>query len=670
MNARTLVDAGTRSATPVASGFGDFFRYHGWLAPGVRLFRRLSFKAKAAWVSAAFVAPLLMTLTFLQADAREQISVARSERDGVAYVQPLLELLAAAQERRRVAVLGSGGLDEAQQKVDAGLRAVEAAQARYGESMHTGEAYAAFKKAHEALRGAPTRANSDETFAAHAEYVDAILDLVRSVADGSQLSLDPELNTYHMMVYAVQRGPGQLENTDRLRTLGMLSVKEQLRGREVTARRHDWMTQALALWQFIEDEAESSFQISMKAEPEAARGFDMKAADAASEALRKATAHLLGASAETPGADAVERFAQVGNDALQRQQKLAQQVLGLLDTRLQDRADRVQNRLITQVALAGAFVLLAGYLFMAFYRVMLGGLQEVSGHLREMTQGNLTTAPRPWGSDEAAELMLTLGAMQASLRRVATTVLDGSAHVLQASHEISSASQDLSQRTESTASSLEETASSMAQIGTVVARTGETVSGAGAIVRTNADAASRGSDVMAQVERTMQGIQTASNRIGEIIGVIDGIAFQTNILALNAAVEAARAGEQGRGFAVVASEVRALAGRSAAAAREVKTLIGASLTEVETGTQVVAEAGGTMRDILANANRIASMIGEIDQATREQGAGIGHVGSAIHDIDRATQQNAALVEQTAAAAATLSAQSRRLAEEIAFFKLK
>jgi methyl-accepting chemotaxis protein len=167
----------------------------------------------------------------------------------------------------------------------------------------------------------------------------------------------------------------------------------------------------------------------------------------------------------------------------------------------------------------------------------------------------------------------------------------------------------------------------------------------------------------------MTSIQVSSNKIGEIIGVIDGIAFQTNILALNAAVEAARAGEQGRGFAVVATEVRALAGRSAAAAREIKTLISTSIEQVDAGSRVASSAGTTMSEIVGNAERIASLMGEISTATREQSGGVGLVGSAVNELDRSTQQNAALVEQTSAAARALSDQAQNLAEEVSFFRI-
>jgi methyl-accepting chemotaxis protein len=266
--------------------------------------------------------------------------------------------------------------------------------------------------------------------------------------------------------------------------------------------------------------------------------------------------------------------------------------------------------------------------------------------------------------------MITLRDMEASLRVIVRNTLDSSGNVNTASEEIAAASQDLSRRTEASAAALEQTAATMTQISETVQRTSDTVAGAAGIVRANAESAKRGGEVISQVVSTMQGINASSAKIADIISVIDGIAFQTNILALNAAVEAARAGEQGRGFAVVASEVRSLAGRSAEAAKEIKRLISASIEQVERGTQVVGEAGKTIEDILGNAGRIDTLMTEIANATREQSLGMNQVGAAVHDLDQNTQQNAALVEETAAAATALSDQAARLAQEVSFFKLK
>ncbi len=239
-----------------------------------------------------------------------------------------------------------------------------------------------------------------------------------------------------------------------------------------------------------------------------------------------------------------------------------------------------------------------------------------------------------------------------------------------AANEIAAGSTDLSHRTEHTASNLQQTASSMEQLAGNVRHSADSAANANALAQTAASAASRGGDVMHQVVASMDQISGSSRRIADIIGTIDGIAFQTNILALNAAVEAARAGEQGRGFAVVAGEVRTLAQRSAEAAREIKSLIGASVESVETGSRLVRDAGSSMEDIVSGVKRVSDIIGEISAATAEQSSGIGQMNNAVTQLDQMTQQNAALVEQSAAAAESMRDQAQRLAEAVSSFRLR
>ena len=648
------------------SGFGDFFRYHGWLSPGVRLFRSISFPAKAGWVAMAFMAPLVLLLFFTTSAVLEQIDTTRSERDGVRYARALQELVPHAQNRRRAYAANAADAAEAQAKVKTAFEAVAAKQAELGKALGTDKAYAAVKQAHEALLQAPAAANADDTFAAHSAYIMAMMELMREVADGSGLTLDPEADTYHLQNIAVVRGPRLSENLARLRGMGTLALTTK-DSKELSKSRHDLMVKWMSVQGYIEEDVENSFAAVVAATPEVDKLVDMKGADEAAVAFDKAIKQqILGDQLEGDAAS----YLALGNAAVDKANQLNAKLVDRLDARLVARIERLQHTMWLKLAVALFFVALAGYLMLAFYRVMMGGLHEVSGHLKEITQGNLSTSPVPWGKDEAAELMVTMGQMQSSLRRIMGNVLQGAGQVQVASEEIASASNDLSARTEQTAASLEETAASMEQIASTVKQTAETVNGAMAIVRDNASAATRGGEVMGQVVSTMERIQTSSNKIGEIIGVIDGIAFQTNILALNAAVEAARAGEQGRGFAVVATEVRALAGRSAAAAKEIKSLIGASIEQVEQGNRIAADAGATIREIVSNADRINGLMTQISTATREQSAGVAQVGTAVQELDRSTQQNAALVEETSAASGTLSEQASQLAREVSFFKLK
>ncbi|NUP88094.1 MAG: chemotaxis protein, partial [Burkholderiaceae bacterium] len=238
-----------------------------------------------------------------------------------------------------------------------------------------------------------------------------------------------------------------------------------------------------------------------------------------------------------------------------------------------------------------------------------------------------------------------------------------------ASTEVATGNQDLSQRTEQAASNLQQTASSMEQLTATVRQSADAAAQANQLAASAAEVAQRGGQVVQQVVTTMDAINASSKKIADIIGVIDGIAFQTNILALNAAVEAARAGEQGRGFAVVAGEVRSLAQRSAEAAREIKALIGNSVDKVETGSRLVTDAGSTMNEIVASVQRVTDIIGEITAASSEQSAGLGTINVSVVQLDQMTQQNAALVEESAAAAESLRDQASRLAGLVATFRL-
>jgi methyl-accepting chemotaxis protein len=283
--------------------------------------------------------------------------------------------------------------------------------------------------------------------------------------------------------------------------------------------------------------------------------------------------------------------------------------------------------------------------------------------------GDLTHALHDDGCDETARLLQALVRMQESLRGIVAQVRESADSIQTASIEVASGNQNLSQRTEQAASNLQQTASSMEEITGTLRQSSDSATQANALASSASAVAERGGAAVAAVVQTMDDIATSSQRIAEITGTIDSIAFQTNILALNAAVEAARAGEQGRGFAVVASEVRALAQRSAEAAREIKALIGASVERVDTGAALVRNAGATMTDIVAGVQRVSQVIGEITLAANQQNQGIGEINTAVAQLDRMTQENAALVEQAAAAAEALKDQAQRLTEAVAGFRL-
>ncbi len=296
-------------------------------------------------------------------------------------------------------------------------------------------------------------------------------------------------------------------------------------------------------------------------------------------------------------------------------------------------------------------------------------LQVAERKALALAAGDLTGTPETAGGGEFATLQAALASLQQSLGDTMGRVRSATDSIGTASGEIASGNADLSHRTEQTAASLQQVASSMEQLTGTVRQSADSARQANQLASSAAGVAGRGGEVVAQVVSTMDGIHHASKKIADIIGTIDGIAFQTNILALNAAVEAARAGEQGRGFAVVASEVRNLAQRSAEAAREIKALIGASVEKVDTGSRLVADAGATMQEIVASVKRVADIVGEISAATAEQSQGIAQVNQSVSQLDQATQQNAALVEESAAAAESLREQSRHLSAVVGAFRV-
>ena len=299
----------------------------------------------------------------------------------------------------------------------------------------------------------------------------------------------------------------------------------------------------------------------------------------------------------------------------------------------------------------------------------LGAEPEALGQVAQRVSSGDLSPVHGAGAAPANSVLASLGAMQASLAHVVGQVRTASDSIATGSAEIASGNADLSQRTELQASNVQQAAASMAQMNTTVQGNADTARQAMQLAGSASTAAEKGGQVVGQVVATMDDISASSRKINDIIGVIDGIAFQTNILALNAAVEAARAGEQGRGFAVVASEVRNLAQRSAEAAKEIKGLIGASVDKVEAGTRLVSEAGSAMEDIVSQVRRVSALISEISASTIEQTTGIGKVSGSVSQLDQSTQQNAALVEQSAAAAASLEQQATRLTDVVKTFRL-
>ncbi len=327
------------------------------------------------------------------------------------------------------------------------------------------------------------------------------------------------------------------------------------------------------------------------------------------------------------------------------------------------------NARIVVLVLAGCALALAAMLAVVVTRSITSPIDLALKTANRVAAGDLSSNIQVRGKDEVSQLLVALGNMEANLSGIVSGVRQGAEHVANASDEIAQGNQDLSSRTEKQASSLVITAASMQELSVTVSQNADHARDASVLAKQASDVAAKGGDVVARAVQTMRGINESSHKIADIIGVIDGIAFQTNILALNAAVEAARAGEEGRGFAVVASEVRSLAGRSAKAAKEIKVLISTSVERVEQGTALVDEAGVTITEVVDSIRRVTDIVGEISSASAEQSEAVTMIGETLLQMEQTTQQNAALVEEMAASTDGLSSQAQALVESMAVFTL-
>ena len=507
--------------------------------------------------------------------------------------------------------------------------------------------------------------NGAQSFARHTALIAHQTELHDRVADHFGLTLDPHAATYHLIIGSSVHLPRLTEAMGQARALGsaILTKKEatveqrialgSLAGRAQTGLRE------LTLSLEKSSEADPALALAMK-EPVALVQQSVK------KVLALADEHILKTEAYTFSAD--EYLANT-TQAIDSVYALNTSAGRLLEKALTDRMQRAQ---VTAAALTAALLLVLGlgaWLALQVTRAIVSAAEQAKATAQRIAAGDLSQAIEVVGQDELAQMLMAMADMQNALTRVVGDVRQGAEGVATASSQIAQGNLDLSQRTESQASSLQETAASMEELGATVQQNAASARQANQLAQGASVVAAQGGEVVGQVVTTMRGINEASRKIADIIGVIDSIAFQTNILALNAAVEAARAGEQGRGFAVVASEVRSLAQRSAEAAKEIKGLIAASVERVEQGSTLVDQAGTTMTEVVASIRRVTDIMGEISAATQEQSSGLGAVSQAVAQMDQATQQNAALVEQSAAAAESLNSQAEQLVNSVAVFRL-
>ncbi|MEF7613042.1 methyl-accepting chemotaxis protein [Aquincola sp. MAHUQ-54] len=633
---------------------------------------QLSLARKFALV--ALLAALMLippTVMIVRADLGN-LHAAQQQQAGIAPARAVLTLVRLTQQHRGLsAVVLAGNEEMAAQR--------EAKQAQVGQELEAVAAAvralpdAALAEAAQQLAaqwrevsGAVSGRSIDgpASFARHTALIARQVDLLEDIANTSGIVLHPRRGTYFLQNGVLQHLPRLTESLGQLRALGA-TLLAQFDPRPEDRRRIELLV-AQARAQHLA--VHKSLALAVGGDPllrDAMAAQSGSADQSAAEGLRLIEEKVLPKGALLPQADYFAAITRV----IDEQFKLIDTAFGELGRTVADDAAAATQRLLAVLGLIAGLAAAALWLMWLITRVTTSSMASALRVAQSVAAGDLSVAVPAAGRDEAGQLLAALGTMRASLSRVVGTVRGNAESVATASAQIAQGNQDLSQRTEEQASALQQTAASMEQLGSTVRMNADNAVEANRLAQQASIAAGEGGGVVTQVVETMRGIQDSSRRIGDIIEVIDGIAFQTNILALNAAVEAARAGDQGRGFAVVAGEVRQLAKRSADAAREIKGLITHSVGQVDRGAELVDRAGETMQGVVAAIQRVTDIMGGISAASGEQSTGVSQVGEAVSQMDHATQQNAALVEESAAAAESLKLQARQLVDAVAVFRL-
>lgn len=643
------------------------------------MFSNMSVKRRFALLLVLFVVAMLVPATVAVRAAWQNMSFAQREETGLKPVKQILEVIRLTQQHRGISAVYLGGDATADVKKQSILAEIDKAASAFDESLLQDNAKASiagrsWSENREQLlaiidKVRQQKISGAESSKLHTLLIAKLLTTLGHVADHWSLTLDPEAATYFLVMASVEHAPAMIELMGQTRARGanLLSQKDGVT--QIDRVRFETLQVSLAAavqkTNLMLDKAaranvdENDFDVApivQKFQEQSAKGIDL------------AKHHVV--DPDVLIYPSRQYFVET-TEVIDAMYAAIADSFSILDLAFRHRASASLNTLALLLGSIVGLLAAAVALCFATYRSMWQQLGAEPADLRDavgrVAAGDLTVNVVNLGRSDSVSG--AINQMQSELVNIVGAVRLNAECVATASSQIAQGNQDLSQRTENQASALQQTASTMTELGQTVNRNADSAKQANQLALEASVIATRGGEVVGEVVDTMKGINDSSTRIADIIGVIDGIAFQTNILALNAAVEAARAGEQGRGFAVVATEVRSLARRSADAAKEIKALISASVDRVEQGSALVDQAGQTMTEIVQSIKRVSDIVGEISLASADQNSGVGVVGQAIMEMDQSTQQNAALVEQSAAAAESLQRQASELVQIVGTFKL-
>jgi methyl-accepting chemotaxis protein len=641
------------------------------LKPAIGLMQRLRLLPKFVLVCLVFLLPLILVTALLIVELESASALARQERSGVAYIGQLHQLSRLIQQRRagehlRLSGSPAGGAAAAQKNaIEAALKRVE--QLQQGAPGLAGlEPWQAVKQQWQALAAPPApqgQLSAHDSLAAHGALIARIGKLGALVAERSSLSLDPEVASNYLTAAFLKTVPDLAENLSELGARGAAFIdsglfeanEDQLVNATALIARHDL------------ERAPAQFEAIFLSDPaiKPALAPKMGALNTALDFLERNKNEVSNSYNQTSGA----QFLAAANGGVDGLYALGAAAATVLDNLLAERIERADARRNLMLAFVLAAVVVAAYLFAGFYASFSRDVAVLKDAVKQAAAGDLTPAIASDAKDEIGELVGDFGAMTRALATLVAEIRGGAASIAGASHEIAGGNAALSAHTATQSDAVHATVGSLRELSATVHRNAASADDGQRLVEAACFDAERGGRTVAAVIDTMASIKASSCKIVDIIGVINGIAFQTNILALNAAVEAARAGEQGRGFAVVATEVRTLAQRCTAAALEIKGLIGDSVAKVDAGSELVNTAGATMEQVVRSVREVASVIGSISAAGAGQSAEIGQVNLALAQIDDMTRQNAALAEQAHAESGRLHDESASLAHAVSRFRL-
>lgn len=639
------------------------------LAPGIKVMQGLRLLPKFIVLTIIFVTPLILVSLLLLAELDKTIAFTRQERVGVNHVRKVQEIIRLTQQHRafqHMFVMGNASAGENAQQLQKNLNeqitAFETMRKAEPE-LYAGDAWESIRNSWTAVQEKSSADKDRKIYKDHTALIAEMFRFSEMIADRSRLTHDPVAASHYLVSLFAKDIPQITEGLSEIAGRGaayidsglMEANEEVLLGSTVLVTRRD----LAAIPDQIETLSRENPQLKQT------MPAVLAAIPAATAYLDRAGNEVLNTVDQTSGRE----FAEAGLSRIDGLYAAAATSADLLDQLLQARMENAGlHRNMIMLAIFCALSI-AAYFLIGFYVSFSTEVRRLSAAVMQAASGDLSQKIRSDGKDEIGQLLNAFGGMNDGLTHLVTQVRMSSDTIALASHEIASGNFNLSTRTEEQASSLEQTSAAMEQLTSAVRQNAAHAQHANQLAKAASGIAERGGTMVSQVVDTMHEIRQSSKEISDIIGVVDSIAFQTNILALNAAVEAARAGTQGRGFAVVASEVRNLAQRSAVAAKEIKALIAESVEKVDIGSRQVNAAGQTMEEIVQSISHVTTIMEEISEASNEQQSGIEHINQAIGQMDDITQQNAALVEESAAAAESMREQTGKLSETVAVFKL-